>query len=442
MNGCGGGGGDVQMPDNRFDVSPPRQRPVRLPDLPNLRPEDVAHAPVVQVGIDNPDGGRLYIGSEVNPPTNLPAQVVEHGDATISHGHVRDGYVRDSILGGDLAYYLFLDSVASDSPMRFGPESPVIRIYGEATEEMVSDLILTIQQINTALPDSWQIQFTTEPWLAGGVPHGSIAVNFRPDIDTPGIAHSTPHQGQIASSHVIIQPHFWTDNQREHGRHVLAHELLHALGRGHADPKKFPNTVMHRNVPVEVLSGHVLHPLDRDALMAIYSRTEYPDFWLNDWSDTSMHVRGDFNDVAFGVASRNGFIQPWATGAHPWDQLADNPALSGNAFWNGRLIGLTPTDNAVGGEVGLSVNLANLSGQLDFTSLEYWLTGAIPGHVGSGLLWGDGDLAYTVDVRGNTFVQAGGDEGVVTGAFFGESHEEMGGVLERDDLTAAFGGSR
>ena len=39
-------------------------------------------------------------------------------------------------------------------------------------------------------------------------------------------------------------------------------------------------------------------------------------------------------------------------------------------------------------------------------------------------------------------VSAGGDAGTVTGAFFGASHEGMGGVLVRDDLRAGFGGSR
>ena len=58
------------------------------------------------------------------------------------------------------------------------------------------------------------------------------------------------------------------------------------------------------------------------------------------------------------------------------------------------------------------------------------------------MTWGDGDLGYSIDVHGNTFRQTGGDDGILTGAFFGESHEGMGGTLEREDLTAAFGGTR
>ena len=57
-------------------------------------------------------------------------------------------------------------------------------------------------------------------------------------------------------------------------------------------------------------------------------------------------------------------------------------------------------------------------------------------------MWGDGDLGYTIAVNGNTFVQTGGDTGTVTGAFLGRAHEGMGGVLERNDLSAGFGGKR
>ena len=64
------------------------------------------------------------------------------------------------------------------------------------------------------------------------------------------------------------------------------------------------------------------------------------------------------------------------------------------------------------------------------------------------LLPGDSALSLgawdrqAVRVHGNTFMQTDGDGGIVTGVFFGEAHEAMGGTLERDDLTAAFGGKR
>ena len=94
------------------------------------------------------------------------------------------------------------------------------------------------------------------------------------------------------------------------------------------------------------------------------------------------------------------------------------------------------------GAADLSVDLETLAGTADFTGLEQWAADAAPGAAGTGATWYDGDLSYGIEVRGNTFVQTGGDDGTVTGAFFGPAHEGMGGVLERDDLSAGFGGKR
>ena len=100
--------------------------------------------------------------------------------------------------------------------------------------------------------------------------------------------------------------------------------------------------------------------------------------------------------------------------------------------WTGALLGITPSAETVVGDSRLAVDLADHDGRLDFTNLQF----------DGGGTWGDGDLGYTVEVRGDTFVQTGGDAGQVTGAFFGSGHDGMGGVLERDDLSAAFGGKR
>ena len=58
----------------------------------------------------------------------------------------------------------------------------------------------------------------------------------------------------------------------------------------------------------------------------------------------------------------------------------------------------------------------------------------------TGTMWGDGNL--DIAVRGNTFQQTGGDEGILTGMFTGLQHEGAAGALVRDDLTAAFGANR
>ena len=147
-------------------------------------------------------------------------------------------------------------------------------------------------------------------------------------------------------------------------------------------------------------------------------------------------------DVAFGVASLNGLLQPWASGPRPATNLADNQALSGSASWSGRLLGFTSDSESLAGAAGLTINLATLTGRIDFTGLEHWGVNAAPGAIGSGQRWNDGDLRYGVIVRGNSFVQTSGDAGEVTGMFFGPGHEGMGGVVERADMSAGFGGRR
>ena len=235
---------------------------------------------------------------------------------------------------------------------------------------------------------------------------------------------------------------------------VLVHELLHALGiRNHADPARFPNSIMNvRREDYGGVPGYVIYPIDREAVQAAYRVLEpgtLPNQLFEDlgpWDDTSAHIRGDFaslgGSVSFGVASRNGLAQPWAFGPTPWTDLADNQMLSETVTWSGRLLGFTPIVEVVGGAADLGVDLETLAGQLDFTNLEHWGANAVPGQIGTGAIWGDGVLGYTIGVHGNIFIQTGGDEGMVTGAFFGTAHEAMGGVVERTDLTASFGGTR
>ena len=153
-----------------------------------------------------------------------------------------------------------------------------------------------------------------------------------------------------------------------------------------------------------------------------------------------MHVRGDLGDLAFGASLRNGLVRPWALGPRPGIDLEDNPQLTGSATWTGRLLGLTPTAESVAGAADMTVDLSTLRGALDFTQLESWP--ADPGLASTGTTWGDGDLNYTISVRGNLFGRTGGDEGRITGVFSGASHEGMGGTLTRDDLRAGFAGTR
>ena len=175
-------------------------------------------------------------------------------------------------------------------------------------------------------------------------------------------------------------------------------------------------------------------------------RSLYDPESLSDWAKERYEVWGCLDLVCFGAQRLTGDANAFADtdgGAVPPIDLADNPLLSGTATWRGRLLGLTPTDRVVGGAAALSIGLNDLEGVLGFTGLESWPAGQSPGDVGSGMQWGDGDLHYGIHVQGNEFTQTGhGDPGLVTGIFSGTLHQEMTGVLERDDLAAGFGGKR
>ena len=81
----------------------------------------------------------------------------------------------------------------------------------------------------------------------------------------------------------------------------------------------------------------------------------------------------------------------------------------------------------------------SLTGRADFNNLQEWSLAKWQGDGGHWSIWGDGDLGYSITVRGNTFRETGGDEGILTGSFVGRQHEGAVGTLERQDLSAAFG---
>ncbi len=232
---------------------------------------------------------------------------------------------------------------------------------------------------------------------------------------------------------------------------LLAHEIMHALGLSgldHPDPafdtilegtKDIYATVQGKRQPLSIL-----YPVDREALRALYGRFANGDSVesLGPWINTSMNILGNGPHAAFGVALRNGYAEPWAYGQIPDNDLDDNRGLNGSAKWEGTILGLTPQAASVAGDASINVNLTTLAGQAYFTSLEQWAAGTAPGDAGSGTQWLDGDLGYSIVVRGNTFRETGGDDGSLTGIFVGRQHEGAAGTLERDDLTAAFGVSR
>ena len=428
-------------------------------------------------------GDRLHVGADVAAADGDLPVVAVHGSVDVSHGTVRDGIGAAEIvayLRADAASYLAPDDdpMASDAFLsdglvfRFAETPPTVRVAEGTPAGLVDETVRVVQAINAALPRHWQLRFSPEPAPAvmPAPPDGEILVNFvaqatwpsesdpvvDPDLGlaVPEYAFAPTGDPQAPVRLEIVAGTVWVDPSRTEGLErlgVIAHELMHLLGRSHVDPGRFPETLMVAGGS-ESLTGHVLHPLDREALHAVYGRlstSAAPDRIaeeLGPWSDTSLHVQGRSGagdgETVFGTALRNGLAQPWANGPAPASGPGDNAALSASVRWSGRLLGLTPRSETVAGIAELVVDFPNMSGTLDFSGLERWPASAAPGSEGSGSTWRDGRLGYQVTVRGNTFVQSGGDAGLVTGAFFGTSHEGMGGVLVREDLSAGFGGTR
>ncbi len=231
---------------------------------------------------------------------------------------------------------------------------------------------------------------------------------------------------------------------------LLAHELMHALPDfSHVSPE-FATILegtgaIHdhqQNGQRQPLS--LLYPVDREALRAFYGRSYGSSGFttLGPWESTSLHLTGRTFYAAFGVALRNDYAEPWAYGLRPSTDLAANSRLQGSASWRGILVGMTPAAEAVAGDAAIDVTLATMQGRAAFTDLESWASGRRPGDAGTGAEWLDGDLAYSISVRGNTFRQTAGDAGRLTGVFVGRDHEGATGTLERTDLTAAFGATR
>ena len=495
VGACGGGGGspvtsggDESMPDMQPPTEPERAERLpfpympsghfRIAGLPALSAADARHMPIYR------DGERLFVGvdqgsryidtftiSDTGSPdfsihrierdlaAALPV-VGERGNVEIRHGRIADGV-------GEEVVAAYLADASAGLVQRYNTP-PEVRIIGDTSPVDVGRIILAIQLANTALPDDAKLSIGAvlpdfslrhnvgqngSYYISGEEPDHGIDIEFvrageyRRGRNSAAVTWGLP-LGRFAYIQINMGANSYS---RDHEAiTLLAHEIMHALGVDDHVSSEFA-TIMEGTGAIHHVEQNgvdkplsLLYPVDREALQALYGRLEPGDdpADFGPWTASTLRIDGNGPHANFGVALRNGYAEPWAYGHLPDMDLAHNRALSGSATWTGTLLGFTPAAAPVAGDAEVGVNLRTMAGHADFANLETWAAHAAPGEVGTGTQWHDGDLAYVIAVRGNTFRETGGDDGRLTGIFTGRQHQGAAGTLERSDLTAAFGASR
>ncbi len=271
---------------------------------------------------------------------------------------MRDGAGRDAVVAY-FSQFLFTDY------KRFSTfrEQPVVRVARGTSAAHTELVVRAVQILNAYLPRENRMILSdiSSPYGAdlADVPYGKIHINFGP-FGEQIPENLRTHQGVSGVTSIVTDidgveqtyvnsSRIWMNTRRlyqftdEANISTMAHELMHSLAfGGHPDAARYPDSLLRSRSP-RGFSRRILGPINRDVIAAAF---EYPPSAasaneLEPWSDTSFHLRGDMNDVSFGVASFNGLLQPWASGLRPATNLADNLALSGSASWSGRLLGFT-----------------------------------------------------------------------------------------------------
>ena len=272
---CGGGGGSATTSGTTPDTPAGGQGPVTTIAelmLPQRRANWAGLQPVLQFGDE------LRIGGMPPPARAALSTVATHGQATVSYGTVRDGVGAATLID-------YLQRDATDRQTRPGTifrfdAAPTVRYVEGTTAAEIDEIVLAVQLINANLPRDFQLTVEATPVSAaddaaglGALAGGEILVEYdrREDWEISYTAGSDQTGLALTqrSGSVSTVARVWVDDTRAHdSMATLVHELGHALGRFHPDRARFPGTVM--NSMVMAVEGYVLHPLDREALLAVY----------------------------------------------------------------------------------------------------------------------------------------------------------------------------
>ena len=269
------------------------------PVLPMQEPTHATQAPVLD--LDNV----LHVGAAAGPAVDALPPAAHHGGASVHHGELPNSVTRAELvayLHEDAISYVptgveagFAEQLFPDGLLlRFAADPPIVRAAEGTPPALVDEAVRVVQILNMALPRDWQIGFGDEPGPAGTAELGpsEVIIAFAAQEDWPeevrppegediGLAlpgyelYATgdpdrPFNLEITGGRIWIDP---TRTEGDERLGVIAHELIHVLGRDHPDPARFPDSIMVAgggDGPTE----HILHPLDRAALLAVYKRAE------------------------------------------------------------------------------------------------------------------------------------------------------------------------
>ena len=157
-----------------------------------------------------------------------------------------------------------------------------MRVAEGTPPELVDEAVRVVQLLNMALPRDWQIGFGEEPGPAGTADPGpfEIIIAFAAQEGWPAEVRPPEREGEdIGLAQPRYEPYatgdpdkpfnleitggrIWVDPTRTEGDErlgVIAHEIIHVLGRGHPEPSRFPDSNMVAgggDGPTE----HILHP--------------------------------------------------------------------------------------------------------------------------------------------------------------------------------------
>ena len=413
------------------------------------------------------DSGEFRIGADVGPREPLRHVLTETNGIRYFMGSSRDGVGVERLRNyqDDLATEDGTDPYGIFGTDGFLPfiVKPHLVLDLDLDAPQNADILAavwdSVRILNDALPPEFQIGvFTPLPGYVLG--SGDIFVHLESPASAAwgcdGDAAVACTRSELnlvfdyTRSSEIWLPNDFDTSDFTYMRSVILHELLHALGIwGHVDSIEFPDSIMGTAGETIPNLGYIISKIDREVLQIMYmsQKSDLYNDW-GEWSDLSHHLMGSTADdvMSFGVALFNGLPQPWVTGAVPATDLSDNRRLSGTATWSGKLLAYSGP-SPLFGDASLQVGFATLGipdaeHDLRFRDI-YYLNRY--GSDSDDRWFHTRDIDYQVTISGNWFDNVrdeGYEEGLVTGAFFGQSHEHMAGTVKRTDLVGAFGGSR